>query len=295
MPVSLHAPAFIRRAFFISAWLVATVARGGPSPGPGQSPAPYLQLGQPDQAEGRRVLAAFRAAGIPGQYYLEFALRVMPRRGEERVLPGRLWGSRNEQGAVTRVTVASAATGERRLLIQNGEDAGVWCTDAAKGATTTRRVDAFEPLVPGVELTAFELQMPYLYWPDATLERVSRVRSRPAHVFFFVPPAAWAAQHRDIGGVRVSLDTQFNVPVQTELIAPNGRVLRTLSLVDLKKVGEQYLPKTIDLRNDVTRDKTRFQVTGAALDLVLPATVFAPDQLTEAVAVPAPGRLVRFD
>lgn len=282
-------PAVIWRAFFVGALLGATGLRAAPATGATQPPAEYVQFGRPDQEEGRRVLAQFRQAGIAGQYYLEFDLRVMPRRGDERVFHGKLWGGRNGQGVVTRVAVTDAAGHERRLLIQNGEQSAIWGSDTPGGAP--RAVEAFEPLVPGVELTAFELQMPYLYWPDATLESVSRIRSRPAHVFFFRPPAEWAARHPGIGAVRAYLDTQFNAPVQTELLDPRGRVLRTLSLVELKKVGEQYIAKSIDLRIEATRDKTRFQVTGAALGLEFSGVVFEPAGLADDVRPPEPGKI----
>jgi hypothetical protein len=292
MAESMHTPALNWRAFFVGTLLAVSVAQAGPAPGGSQPPETYVQLGQPDQAEGQRVLAEFRQAGIAGEYYLEFDLRVRPRRGDERVVRGRLWGSRNDQGAVLRVAVTDAAGHERRLLIQNGEQAAVWCSDTPAGVP--RMVGAFEPLIPGVELTAFELQMPFLYWPGAVLESVGRSRSRPAFVFFFQPPAAWAAQHPEISAVRAYLDTQFHAPVQTELLDPQGRVLRTLSLVDLKKIGEQYIVKSIDLRNDVTRDKTRFQVTAAALGLDLARAVFEPARLGEELKSPEAGQLTRI-
>jgi hypothetical protein len=292
MPLLRHTPALIWRAFFMGGLLVTGLTQAAP-PGTATAPSTYLQFGLPDQAEGRRVLETFRQAGIPGQYYLGFDLRGLPRRGDESVLKGRLWGSRNEQGAITRMTITMSAGVERRLLIQNGGQSKVWSTDTGGAAHTTRIVDAFDPLVPGVQLTAFELQMPYLYWPDATLERLVRIRNRPSHAFFFRPPAAWAALHPEISGVRAYLDTQFNVPVQTELIGQKRQVLRTLSLVDLTKVSGQYIPKTVDLRDETTRDKVRFQVTGAALDLALPAAMFEPGQLGEDVASPDPGRIVR--
>jgi hypothetical protein len=294
LPFLRNTPAALWRAFFIGGILGATTASAGPSPGAGQPPATYLQLGKPDQEEGRQVLQRFRQAGIPGQYYLQFVLRVLPRRGDERDFSGSLWGARNEQGAVTRVSVTDATGGERRLLVQNGENPAVWSFVPGPTARPPERVDALAPLIPGVELTAFELQMTYIYWPDATLEQVSRIRSRPAHVFFFKPPAAWAAEHPGISGVRAYLDTQYNVPVQAELIGPDGKVLRTLSLVDLAKVGDQYIPKSIDLRNEATRDKTRFQVTGAALGLEFSSIVFEPAQLTEPVAPPANAKVVEI-
>jgi hypothetical protein len=231
----------------------------------------------------------FRQAGIAGEYYLEFDLRVMPRRGEERVFHGKMWGGRNEQGPVVRVAVADSAGNERRLLIQNGENSAVWRSDST--SDTPHLVESFEPLVPGVELTAFELQMPYIYWPDAVLKGVQRMRSRPTHVFLFHPPAAWAAQHPGIGWVRAYLDTQFNAPVQTELLDPQGNVLQTLSLVDLKKVGDQYIVKSVDQRNEATRDKTRFQVTAAALGLEFSRVVFEPAHLNEPLQSPERGKL----
>lgn len=291
MAVSCDLPAITRRAFFVLALGLPAAVPAAPPTSGGKPPTQYLQFGEPDQEEGRKILEAFRQAGIPGQYYFQFQLRILPRRGEERSLPGQLWGARNEQGAVVRVEVTSQT--ERRLLLQNGGQAMVWCVDVGGPTTTTRIVDSFEALIPGVELTAFDLQMPYLYWPDAKLERVSRVLGRPAHVFYFKPPAAWAEQHKDIAGVRAYLDTQFNVPVQSELIGQDGRVLRTLSLVDLAKVGDQYIPKTIDLRNERTRDKVRFQVTAAALNLRLTAAVFEPARLTDPVVAPGASQLTR--
>lgn len=277
------------RALFLSAVLSALPAWGAP---PAASGTPYLQLGQPDQAEGREALAAFRRAGIAGEYYLEFELRVMPRRGDEKVFHGKLWGGRNAQGAILRIAVTDAAGHERRLLIQNGENPAVWRSDSA--TEPARQVESFAPLVDGVELTAFELQMPYIYWPDATLESVTRVRGRPAHVFLFRPPTGWSARHPDVSAVRASLDTQFNAPVQSELLDRQGRLVRTLSLVDLRKVGEQYIVKSVDLRNDLTRDKTRFQVTAAALGLEFAGAVFEPAQLNAELASPPPDRLTRI-
>ncbi|MEO6876708.1 MAG: outer membrane lipoprotein-sorting protein [Opitutaceae bacterium] len=291
MPELMIAPAVTWRAFFIYALLGMSTAVAAPGPAGNQSPGTYVQFGQPDQVEGRKVLAQFRQAGIAGEYFLEFDLRVMPRRGDEKLFHGRLWGSRNEQGAVLRVAVTDAAGQNRRLLIQNGDHPAVWRSDSA--TDTAHRVNSFEPLVPGVELTAFDLQMPFIYWPDAVLESVSRMRSRPAHVFLFRPPADWAAQHPDISGVRAYLDTQFNAPVQTELLDQNGRVLRTLSLVDLKKIGDQYIVKSVDLRNDTTRDKTRFQVTAAALGLEFSSVVFEPARLTDEIRPPAAAKLTR--
>ena len=89
-------------------------------------------------------------------------------------------------------------------------------------------------------------------------------------------------------GVRMLVDTQFQALVQAELLGLKGSVVKTISILDLKKVGEQWIPKSIDFRNHLTRGKTRFTVTAAALDLVLPSEALTPEGLdSPPPAVPA--------
>jgi Outer membrane lipoprotein-sorting protein len=277
------APAAKWRAFFIlgASVLPAFAAQ------PVQRTTDYAQVGLPDAAKVRQIVEDFQQAGIAGQYYLEFELRILPRRGDERLLQGKLWGTRNDQGAISRVSLTDAEGRERRWLMQNGPRAAAW-SFAGKGVAQLGAEAWLEPLVPGVDFALFDLQMPYLYWPDHTLEKIVPLRGRPTHVFLFRPPAAFAAQNLNVSGVRVYLDTQFNAPVQTELLGRDGKVLKTLSLVDLKRVGDQMIPKSIDARNEITRDKTRFQVTGVARGLDFAPPVFQPAMLAEEVRAPAP-------
>ncbi len=60
-------------------------------------------------------------------------------------------------------------------------------------------------------------------------------------------------------------------------------------------MGDQHIPKQADYRNEATRDKTRFQVTGAALNLRLRAAVFEPDSLAAPFEPPPASQLVRID
>jgi hypothetical protein len=280
------------RAFFVFGWFWAGVLHGAV---PASKPPELAQVGLPDAAEAGRLLEQFRQAGIPGQFFLQFELRALPRRGQERTYQGRLWGGRNEQGAITRVEVTDAAGTTHRLLIQNGPRGAVW--RVANGRVVTLGVaELFAPIIPGVEVSAFDLQMPYLYWPDATLEKLSRtVLGRPAHAYLVRAPAAFTSQHPEVTAARAYLDTQFNALVQTELLGQGDRVVKTFAFLGLKKVGEQYVPKMADYRNEITRDKTRLQVTGAALNLKLPPTVFDSARLAEAVPPPPTAEIVRID
>lgn len=281
------APAVLWRAFFV----FAAVALAAHAAAPPSQPAPLAQIGKPDAAEAARILEQFRQSGIAGQYYLEFELQQLPRRGETRVFSGRMWGSRNRVGAVERISVTGADGQERRLLVQHGTTPAAWRW--REGKAELLQADAlFESLVPGVELSAFDLLMPFLAWPNPTVERILRVRGRPAHEFIFRPPANLVPGGGALAAVRSCFDAQYNAPVQTELLAANGTVLKTLALVDLKKVADQWIVKSLEVRDEARRDKTRLLVTGAAMNLVLPESVFTPAALERAPAPPSPERVV---
>jgi hypothetical protein len=261
-------------------------------------PAPnYVQLGRPDPAEGKRIIDEFRQLGLAGEYYWEFELRAMPRRGEERTVQGRLWGGRNDRGPITRVVLApGVVAAERRLLIQNGPQSAIWSWRSGQGDTVSPLPlgALFDPLAD-TDLTAFDLQMPYLYWNDFIFEGVAKMRGRPAYSFLLYPPAEVAAQKPELTGVRVYLDTQFKAPVQSELIGAEGRILKSMSVLDVKRVDDQSIVKSVDVRNEETRNKTRFSVTGAAMGLDFSTSLFEPASLANAVSPPPADRIRRMD
>lgn len=258
-------------------------------------PAPqYVQIGTPDQEEGRKILQEFRKNGLyAGECYLNFELRLMPRRGNERTVPGRIWSSHNEQGPVSRIVIAPGVVAqERRLLVQVGPENTAWGwgfsdqTEPIKLSTAA----LFERLAD-TDVTVFDLQMPFLYWDDFVFEGVSKVRGRPAHTFLLYPPPEVVAEQSDLSGVRVYLDTQYRQPVQTEHLGPDGKLLKSVTVVDLKKIDEQWIVKSIDFRDEATRNKSRFSVTGAAVGLDFTPGLFDPIALKELIRPPPVERI----
>lgn len=276
----------LRRALVSSA-LIVSAACAGPS---GITPPGLAQTGLPDAAETRAIIERFRSAGFAGagSCCLQFALHELPRRGDERVVPGILWADRDESGPVLRIVVGGGEE-QGRFLVRGGPQPAIWTLNAS-GAP--QPADPLAPLAQGADITAFDLQMPFLYWPDVKAVSVDRVLGRPANGFIFLPPPEFARAHPEIAAVRAFLDTQYNAPVRTELMGREGQVLKTLSLVGLRKVGKQWILKDADVRSEATRDKTRFSVTGAALGADFSPTLFDPAHLGDEVGPPA--ALVRF-
>ena len=83
--------------------------------------------------------------------------------------------------------------------------------------------------------------------------------------------------------------------MQSEILGSRGKVTKTWAVLSLKTVDKQTLPKSVDYRNETTRDKTRLQITGAALNLQLSSALFQPASLAQPAAPPSPDRVERID
>ncbi len=251
-------------------------------------PPRYLQIGTPDQAEGAEILRSMRAAGPDGDYYLEFELRVLPRRGKGQRIPGQLWGSRNAAGPVSRLNLLPPGDSARRILVQGGPSPAAWQWPAPDGAAMIAVDEAslFVPLA-GSDLSAFDLQMPFLYWPEFVYEGKSRLYERPVDTFLLYPPESLAKHRPDLAGIRVYLDSNYHALVQAEHIGENGRALKSFRVVSLTRIGDRYLVKSVELRDETTRNKTRFTATAAALGLDFSTQIFAPGNLASEMSPPA--------
>jgi hypothetical protein len=210
------------------------------------------------------------------------------------VFHGRFWGSRTERGPATRFELDVGHGGfTHRILVQGGADGAIWTSDGPGGGVSN--VGAIlAPLVTGVEMTPFDvLPMPYLYWLDFDLVAVERIRGRTAYAYVFTPPGDFAARFPTVMSVRAYLDTQYDALVQSEIAGPPGHISKTLSLLELRKVGDRWIPKDIDVRNEATRDKTRLTLTAVSVGVALDPAAFDPGHLGSDVARPPAARVIR--
>lgn len=284
-------PRFPAGGYWFGAVLMALVGlTEGHAQQKGQRLLPrYLTVGPPDQAAGGRRLEEFRRQGLAGDYYLDFALEQLPRRGARTVIEGRWWGTPGRGGPLTRVELM-AVGGPERLLVRGGPAARVW--RPGEGSEEAA-VDWFEPLA-GTMLTPFDLSMPFLHWSDWVYEGVFRGRQgRAAHVFLLYPPEEIAAVQSDLAGVRIHLDDQFNALLQVTRLDAEEQPAKTLTVLNLKRLGDQYIISVVELRDEKTRDKTRFVVREAQVDLDFSPAIFSPASLTRGISPPANLQRVR--
>lgn len=240
---------------------------------------------QLDPAAGKAVLERFRSVGPVGDLIFRFELTHQPYRADEVVYSGVLAGSWRSGHARTRVEIpAGPEESPTRLLLWNGPDPRFWmATSGPKGNLEPRRLrgeELFEPVVANVTFSPFELQMPFVYWDDYVYEGTERVKGRPAHFFLLYPPSD-EPKYAHIGAVRAIIDADFNVILQAEILDPEGRPLKTIKVQSFKKVDGQWIVKRIDLVDETTRDRTRFEVTAAAVGLTLDPRWFEPASLAE--------------
>lgn len=238
-----------------------------------------------DQEEGARRLEAFRNQRLQGDFYFKFRLEHKPRKARTVRYDGEMWGTWNEQGPITRFRIypkKNSATSDEsesvELIVQNGPSQSAWIRRSEDSTFELLEGAAlFEPILPEVLYTPFDLQMPFVYWDDFIYEGPTLVgASRVAQQFLMLPPESLAAETRGIAGVRIGLDDTYNALWRVELVDDEGEELSRFSVESFKEVQEQYIVKRITLKDNVSRDSTTFHVSAASVGLSLKSQLFDP-------------------
>ena len=236
-----------------------------------------------DQEEAARRLEGFRRQRLQGDYVFEFQLEYKPRRAATVRYDGIMWGAWNEQGPLTRFKVflpvdpdVDLPPASIELVAQNGADPSVWLRRSATGAFEPVEGEAlFEPLLPGLGYSVFDLQMPFIYWKDFIYEGPSLVGvTRVGQWFLMLPPEGSASAARGIKGVRVALDDTYNALWRVEVVGHDDAARSRFAVESFKKVQEQYIVKRITLTNYPAKNRTTFNVRDASVGLQLDPALF---------------------
>ena len=240
-----------------------------------------------DAEEGARRLADFRGQRLEGDFCFEFELEHKPRRQRTVRYKGIMWGTWNDIGPLTRVLISTPedqridAVGiphEVDLIIQNGEFPEAWIRHSLE--SEYKRVDGvaiFEPILPEILYSPFDLQMPFIYWQDFVYEGPALFGvSRVVQKFLMIAPNDSASKIRGIDSVRVCLDDTYNALWRIETMNEDDSVSSRFTVESFKKVQNQYIVKRITLTDYPEKNRTTFNVRKASVGVSLSHEIFNP-------------------
>ena len=252
-----------------------------------------------DAEEGARRLSDFRRQRLEGDFCFEFELEHKPRRARTELYKGIMWGSWNDLGPVTRVlipaskdqkSISAGAPQMVDLIIQNGEHPKAWIRHTPD--SVYKRVEGraiFEPILPGILYSPFDLQMPFIYWKDFVYEGPALFGvSRVVQEFLMLAPEDSASALRGIASVKVGLDDTYNALWRIETINEDDSVASRFTVESFKKIQDQYIVKRITLTDYPTKDRTTFNVKKASVGISLSHEIFDPNALQKKVLFAPP-------
>ncbi|MGF1482810.1 MAG: outer membrane lipoprotein-sorting protein [Opitutales bacterium] len=243
-----------------------------------------------DEAAAREALEEFRQQRLSGDFSFRFQLEHRPRRGDAQSFRGRMWGTWKVFDPLIRVHIEEgvSAGAPNRFLLQSGEQASFWVTRDADEPEALSGERMHTPLLPGITFTPFDLAMPFSHWKEATYIGRDRIANRPAYVFYLRPGAEQLdTRPAGVDGVRLSLFADHNVLLRAETVDANGVAIKSFKVRSFQEVNGQYIVRKIDLLDEQSREKTRFEVDAAAVGILLPDTVFEPAALSQPLSVPS--------
>jgi hypothetical protein len=259
----------------------------------GERPSRFMN--RIDAEEGAEKLAAFRNQRLAGDYFFEFQLEHKPRRARTVRFDGMMWGSWNAAGPVSRIMVyPNAESGDSEtesadpveLIVQNGPAPEAWIRRSGKADFQPIRGEAlFEPILPGLFYSPFDLQMPFVYWESFEYEGPKlAMGSRVAQQFLMLPPEQSPSAKRGISGVRIGLDDTYDALLTIEVIDAEEAVTSRFAVESVQKLQKQHIVKRITLTDYPSKDRTTFKVDSASVGLSLNRDLFRPHERLDAEA-----------
>ena len=250
-----------------------------------------------EPSEAAAVLEEFRAFRMNGDACMKFTITHKPRKSdEEKYFVGTLYATWEEASPVLRIEIralSDSTAPAKKFLLRGGKSPELWTLDEKDRPVRLDELST-RPFFEDLIFTPFDLQTPFVYWPDAEYERTKRFRGRPVHFFKMTPPEDFRTAHPDVSRVRIGFDRVYNALVSAEVFDADGKARKSFSLSGVQKVQEQYTIRELELRDEITRDKDEFIVRAAAMNLRLPRAAFTPEGLAAPAPAVPPARFTRL-
>lgn len=236
-----------------------------------------LRLPQLSSADAAQVLADVRNSRLTSDVCFRFEAVHRPRRGDEsKPVKGTLWAGSRGETHLLRIEMQDPS-GTRILARKSAAGSEVLVRTQEK--VTRSAAGSFSPLSQGLLISAFDLQLPFTHWSDTRYLATERGR-RPMHVFS-------ARQEGFAGEVTFGVDRTYGAILEARMKSPEGVALRSLSVEDFAKAGDQWVLGACSVRDERSRDTDLLKFTEASLGLRLGDEVFSDGSLDRPAPMPA--------
>ena len=221
------------------------------------------------------------SSGFHQGYAFRFRFRHMPRRGKEFFRTGTIYGLAIGH-SLSRLDLDSVSGNKSNInyLFQSSNKPKVWFCSKNNDSKLLSNKELFDPIIDGMNHSPFDILMPFIFWESKYLKS-GKVAGRPSHIYSFSSPEWVNEIHSDFNRVTLALDASYQAPLKIETFSKLGVPRKTLILNSLKKISDQWIVKSIDCKNNLSRSNTRFEVLSVALNLDLDEAIFTPHGILE--------------
>ena len=211
----------------------------------------------------------------------------MPRRGAETECFGSIAGPTLRSGIFRIEIFPDPDIAEPKVfLLRNPLEPKAWVEYQKQNDLKILSRDALlKPMVSGMNLTLFDFSMPFVFWEGEYLKS-GKVAGRPSHLYEFASPSWVSETMPDWSCVVLALDDAYQAPLKVEVFSDTAQLLRSTTLRSYKKVGEEWIIKTLDCINQKDRSNTRLEILAAATELDLNPSIFSEQKFKLPLPVP---------
>lgn len=237
-----------------------------------------------DEEEAAEVLARFRSYTYDSDHLLRFRLKHLPFRARGNTYHGFLMGSFDPVTFthLQRIIIEKPrsafredpATPIKEILIIRGFNYAVY-TKVGEEVTLLEESEYITPILEDLEITYFDLLIPFLYW-NYEYSGPSQLKARPIQTFTMMPPEG-AYPDTGLDKLVISLDDQASGLLRYQAYDIEETLIRTMELLSIQQSDGLAIPKRIDYKNQLTRDKTRIEIIAASMNEDFEAETFLPE------------------
>lgn len=247
---------------------------------------------QLNSVQSEELLQLFRQSRIPGNFFLKFNITHKPRFGENsRPIDGTLWASWANGGPLLRVEILDLEGKNWVSFVasKNPKKSTLWISKKLTAPLESNTHELNEPIVPGVIMSAFDINLPFTHWPQTRYLSTLRSRGRGVHFYESINPTAG-----EPAKVVYGIDRTYGVLTEAIYYDRTGKITRTLKIEDFCKINGQWMVGTCSLRDENTRDVDSLKITDAAMQINLLEQTFNPESLVEKAKAPEPSEIKSF-